>query len=505
MKYFKFLLPIICGILLVSACDTIDFGSVNNDDDHIAKPDARSLMAAGMNQFLVETGRPYLIRPFLYVQYQSQFQYVDEQLYNNVAIPWAQYYLNELHPLKKVVEINSQDEVSQVTKSYGAPVNQIGVAKIFMALIWKRLTDSYGPIPYKNALKGSENLTPAYTSQEKVYKDLVSTVQNARDMLDPSKKGPVGDVIYGGNVKKWKKYANSFLLEMAVQMSGVAPSYAKGVFTEALNDPAGVIETIDDEFWYQYQAKPGASNPFSSLRGSDYNMSYSFTQALNGVANGDEITYSNTRYDKRLDILANDPSLPGEPYGRHTLSDNNVPPGIDPGQTFAKISENVQGASAPLPYMTAAYTYLNRAEAALPKSQGGLGWTSENAKAMFVKGVKMSYKTMEKHWDPDGSVTADGESFANARWGDAPHDQVIGEEKWVALYPMGYQAWAEWRRTGFPKLVPAMDATNPDGSIPTRFRYPSDEPGSNKQSYNEAVSKLSPAEDSNISEFWWEQ
>ncbi len=82
--------------------------------------------------------------------------------------------------------------------------------------------------------------------------------------------------------------------------------------------------------------------------------------------------------------------------------------------------------------------------------------------------------------------------------------QVIGEEKWVALYPLGYDAWSEWRRTEVPALTPAADAIN-SGDIPRRYNYPSDEATLNTTNYNAGVSSLSPATDNNTSKVWWNQ
>ncbi|MGD8428486.1 MAG: SusD/RagB family nutrient-binding outer membrane lipoprotein, partial [Balneolaceae bacterium] len=338
------------------------------------------------------------------------------------------------------------------------------------------------------------------TDQETIYKDLISRVKAARDMLDPNLAGPTGDVVYGGDVAKWKKFANSFLLSLTMQLSKKYPGasgFAATEFNAALSDPAGVIEDIADDAWYQYANAPGALNPFSQLRGSDYQMSMPFTDALRGQADGSTITYSNSTYDERLNVFAADTSLNGRPYGLDKYNGS---------EKFTSISSVIRDPDAPLPYLTAAYTYLNRAEAA------ERGWTSENAQTMFTNGVMASYATVDAHWDDGdpttGMLQSDGSAFAANRIMDAGSAgggmmQVIDEEKWVALFPMGFQAWSEWRRTGVPGLIPSQDAVN-DGSIPTRLVYPTAESGVNSESYNAGVGKLTPASDSNTSKFWWE-
>ena len=498
MKNFKYLLTLICCVLIVASCDSIDFGSVNEDDDSPAEPNTESLMSGAMNRFFTLTGRNYYAKPSLYVQYQSQVTYTAEQRYNTAPVSWQGYYVQTLSNLKQVIDITTADEVPSEVVANGAPENQAGVAMLMSAFIYKRVTDAYGPIPYTEALNPEENVTPAYTSQEEVYNDLFAKVKAARDMMDTGKAGPTGDVVHGGDVSKWKKFANSFLMSLAIQISDAAPDKAETEFVAALNNEDGVIDEVPEEFWYSYQNTVGAENPISQFRGADYQMSLPFTRALQGKADGTYITYSNDSFDDRLNVFASDPSLDGRPYGQEVYEEGEVP-GLT--GSFSSYSSAINSADSPLPYMTAAYTFLNRAEAA------NRGWTSENAQLMLTTGIQMSYATVDAHWD-DGSATSgnlqsDGTTFAASRVADAGIEQVIAEEKWVALFPMGFQSWSEWRRTDYPGLIPAVEATN-SGEIPTRYIYPDGESGSNPESYQGGVNQLSPAEDSNTSKFWWE-
>jgi len=488
---------LITVLFTFSACDSIDFGDVNTDDDVPKEANTEALMAGAMNSFSQLYGE---ILPTLYVQYRAQSVYTSAQRYAVSPNSWRNFYVLPLSNLKRIVEINSADEISDVTRSYGAPVNQIGVAELTSAMIWKRLTDRYGPVPYTEALKQSENLTPAYTDQEKIYKDLISRVKAARDMLDPSQKGPTGDGFYGGDVMKWKKFANSFLMSLSMQLTKKYPSpsgYAAQEFKAALNHSAGTIDELSEEMWYLHQNKPGMENPFSQYRGADYYLAEPFTDALHGTTPNDSaIAYSNSRYDARINVLSNDPSATGVPYG----TDNE---GVS-GPSMSKASSDP---ASPLPYMTAAYTYLNRAEAAQ------LGWTSESVDQMLTEGIMMSYATFDEHFD-DGSASSgdlqkDGSQFAAQRIADANDPgynylQIIGEEKWVSLFPNGMMAWSEWRRTGYPGLVPAPDATN-NGEIPRRYIYPADESGINGENYQNALNMLTPQEDNNTSRFWWDK
>lgn len=523
MNNFRLLSIFICILsVTIVSCDTVDFGDTNQDDDAPTEVNTEGLLAGGMNYFFTDAGRSYFNNPTLYVQYQSQNTYTTEMTYGENPYPWSAYYARVLNPFKTIIETTTADEVSATIQSFGHPDNQAAVAEIMSAVVFKRVTDTWGPIPYSNGdgsvgegLAGLDNTTPAYSSQDVVYKNLIDRVKAARDMIKLAEAGPSGDVLYGGDMDKWQKFANSLLLSLSIQLSDADAAYAETEFNAALGHSAGVIETVADEAWYDHVNAPGSTNPLSANRSADYFLSDSFTDALEGNTNGDStIVYSNTTYDDRLNVFSSDTSVSGAQYGIDKSTD-----------TGASIGGTIWTPAGDLPYMTAAYTYLNRAEAA------NLGWTGEDEATMLSNGITMSYATVDAHWDDGDSSTgmlqSDGSTYAAQRVVDATtnaadgYAQVIGEEKWVALFPMGFDAWSEWRRTtndtdwtsqrssahytptGYPGLYPAVDATN-GGTIPTRYIYPSSEEGANSSGYSGGVSSLTPAQDNNSSNFWWD-
>jgi hypothetical protein len=496
MKNIKFLI-LSAVLILLSACSNVDFGNINKNTNGATEYDAASLMGGAMMQYATVTGRNYITIPTLYVQYQSQVTYVDEMLYNEAAQSWYSYYVQCLSNLQTVINMNS--DPAQQTKRLldeGYPANQIGVAMIMKAVIAKRITDTYGDIPYSQALDPSTHL-PAYDTQEAVYNSLISDVKAARDMMDAGQAGPTGDVIYGGDVVKWKKFANSFLLQTTLQLSKRFPS-ASGMaateFKSALNNAAGVIESVGDEAWFNYDENVAAfQNPwFSGNRTRDYFLSQEFTDALKGNDGSSLNPTSNRTPDSRIAIYAQSTTKDGVPYGHRDGS----------GSGKNQMSEvNFWAAGAPLPIMTAAYTFLNRADAA------NMGWTSENAGDMLTAGITMSYASLSSHALSGTDITSDATAYAAARLADAVTvgmGQVISEEKWIALFPNGFDAWSEWRRTGIPDLKPTPEAFN-DGTIPRRYLYPSEESTINEANYTTAVGDLSPATDHNYSRIWWDQ
>lgn len=492
MKRINYFILSLILVFAVSSCENVDFGDINENENGATEANPSSLMASAMMEYATMTGRDYLIRPTLYVQYQSQVTYTTEMRYSETPSSWYSYYVTSLNNLSEVIAyVENPDNQGSTLNAQGYPANQIGVAKLMMAEIAKRVTDTYGDVPFSEGFKGLDNLTPAYDKQEDIYKSLITMVKEARDMMDESKAGPTGDIIYDGDVTNWKKFANSLLLQMTLQLSNKYPSaggYAATEFNSALNDANGVVEEISEEAWFSYQDLEGFRNPWFANRTRDYFLSQEFTDALHGN-DTDLNPTSNMTYDARIEVYSTDADLDGVPYGYRDGS------GAGKSQMSTK---NYWNATSPLPMMTASYTYLNRAEAA------ELGWTSEDAGAMLEMGIVKSFETLDAHHGT--SISEEADAYATARLADAIAVgmlQVIGEEKWVSLFGEGFDAWAEWRRTGIPDLKPAADFIN-SGEIPTRYNYPSEESSLNNANYTEGVNALTPAQDNNTSLVWWD-
>ncbi len=494
MKKYSKIIGLLAFLVIISSCETVDFGDTNDNLNGPKDVNTAAMLSGAQRRFATNYGRAYRNIPALYVQYQAQPSYQDESRYGLTSYGWNSYYVQTLNNLKTVINKANDPEFSQTSAftSVGSKNNQIGVAKIMKVLIFKRVTDVYGDIPYTEALD-EKKLTPAYTPQEEIYKDFVKQLKEARNMLNPNEAAVTGDLIYGGDPAKWKKFANSLLLSISVQMSKRFPQsggFAATTFNEALSNSAGVIESLSDEAWFRYKNKSSLVNPWSQNRGADYNLAEFFVNALSG--NGDD-DYSGNSMDARLKVLSDDPTLPGLPYGLLSYADVSG--------DFASISAFVGGPEAPLSWMTSAYTYLNRAEAA------ELGWTSEDKKEMLEKGIRASYKSLSDVYKVDLSTDEDG--FVSSRLSDVDtatggFKQVLGEEKWVSLFTDVFQSWAEWRRTGYPILTPSPAPLN-GGGIPRRYLYPLSEQNLNASNYSAGVASLSPAKDDNESRFWWDQ
>ncbi|WP_297089507.1 SusD/RagB family nutrient-binding outer membrane lipoprotein [uncultured Draconibacterium sp.] len=481
----KIFIALLSIVLLSTGCDDIDFGDTDQNVNGPAEASTSALLSGAITNFSTRQGRPYRITPTLNVQYLVQLVYNQEMLYADGAGFWQSYYVQTASNCQTVIDIcNDPEKATDPTVlANGAIENQKAVAMIFKSVIFKRVTDLFGDVPYTEALN-SDILTPVYDDQKKVYEGMIADVKAARDMINTSAAGPTGDVIYMGDMVKWQKFANSFLVSLGMQVTKADAGMAQSTVTEALNHSAGVLEDVADDAIYTFDVANDFPNPWEWMRPADYGVSAEFISALRG----DGFT-SNTTYDERIQYVAADPSLDGLPYGYKTYEADNSP-----------VAGVIYAADTRLPLLTSAYTYLQRAEAAAH------GWTSEDAGAMLKMGIMNSYAKGAAVY---GVEIGDGAAYADARVADMATAaggalQVIAEEKWVDLFPLGYDAWSEWRRTDYPKLTPAADAIN-DGKIPRRYNYPSGEASLNPTGYDKGVAALNPGTDNNTSRFWWDK
>lgn len=396
------------------------------------------------------------------------------------------------------------------------------------AYVFKFLTDVYGDIPFSEALDPNNHF-PSYDNQIDIYKSIISMLENARDQLDPTAGditlGVKGDPIYGRNgigpvqIEKWQKFANSLIMHAALQLSDVDPTYAQTKFVSALNHPAGVIESINEEAWIYYVIDNRTwRNPFSRLRKRDYFITKEFTDALKGIPKGgiqptESPTYNHTP-DDRAFIFVDDPNNDGKPYEDLSSASGE-----------AQISDFIWDATAPLPILPASWVYLDRAEAV------ARGWaTGDDYNTMLTQAIEMSYQSLVDNFYKDVPTSyPDAQTLINygqnvyaparvadandATYGDGSTDPkllVVAEEKWVAYFPMGFEAWAQWRRLDLPKLDPLPASAilnNPPAGInpiPKRYTYPTFEQTFNSQNWQQGVQDLTPAEDRNYSRVPWD-
>lgn len=395
---------------------------------------------------------------------------------------------------------NLEDYQYIITQTDGqAPTynNFNAAAKIMTALNFELLVDAYNDIPYSEALKGKDNLTPKYDKAEDIYPALANLLDSAIKRIDDASSAagvkPLGtsDVLFAGDMTKWKKLANTLKLKLIITANGKA-TFANKTFSadgfltaDALVDPG-------------YTRDNGKQNPdwngwAFSYTGGDANKAWIPTQYVLGFYDGTKLSdsyrgkasyyqFPSTGYNR---LGVENVSTPKCPSGSFWYSGTNRA-----GSSAGGAVGILKGPGAGYPLMLAAESYFLQAEGALT------GVISGDPKTFFNAGIKASFTYLYTNeggtivGDPAGDFAkyqADNatDHLVNYDLGLTTADKLesIITQKYIAdNYIRGEVSWNDYRRTGYPKVTPGgngyqtfastvSESPRPD-KLPTRIAYP---------------------------------
>lgn len=464
----------------VFSCKPGDFGTTNVNPNASETPVTAALLTNVINQ----SARGFTItatEPGLYAQYIANSQYPEASLYSTTSADFGFYYSGPLNDLQNIINYNTNTATKATVAAYGSNNNQIAVARILKAYFFQVVTDRWGDVPYSEALKGFP--TPKYDTQQSIYTDLFKELKAASAQFD-SGSTVQGDILFGGDASKWKKFANSLRMVMALRLSKVDAATGKAEFASALADAAGSISTNTDNAAFAYLNNTDFRSPWAAAYDGrdDFGVSDVFVGALQ--------TSSDPRLPALVAKIASGKYL-GIPYGLKrdlliTWTSQN-PQYSHPGAPIVQADSKGY-------ILSAAQILLSRAEAAQ------LGWTSENVNTLYASAIRASFEQWGVY---DATTYAAYMASANVSLAGGNVLQKIGTQKWIALYPNGNEAWAEWRRTGYPALTPTPYAVNVSKQIPRRYAYPTSEQTLNKTNYDAAITRLSGG-DTHDARVWWD-
>jgi hypothetical protein len=483
-KFNKYFALSLVGIgMLAASCDKIeDFGDTNVDPSKVAVASTRSLLTnAEQNSTGLYIGST---QGTTMAQYFSEGPYLTSSGYGDAVggQAYSAWYTSPLIQLQKIIDFNNAGSVEADPGANGSKNNQIAVARIMKAFIFWKLTDRWGDIPYSEALKGGDNITPKFDKQEDIYKDIFKELKEAAAQMDAG-LGVQGDVILNGNMAAWKKFAATQRLIMALRMSKVYPTAGALAATEFNAAMADALASNADNIDYHFIAgDPNNFNPwynnYSISNRNDFAVSTTIVTAMR--ANG-------TGTDPRLPVYAE--VLPG-----------NVIKGLDYGKTlqtnipnaYSRLGNSLRAQNTPAKIFSFAQVQFAKAEAAK------LGWIPGGdvaAMAFYNSAIDAS---LEQYGVADPTFkTATGIAYDPTK-----AIQQIATQRWVHLFLDGWEGWAEWRRTGFPLLVAGPNSANP-GGIPRRQMYPASDKTVNADNYAKVVAQQGA--DNLNTRMWWDK
>ena len=490
MKKIKLLSIILAGVLCINSCG--DFGDINRDPNNPSTPDTRFLFTQACKQIrlfvMVGTYDPW---NQLYPQYFSERQNIQYSNFSMTDFSTVAYYRETLRNLNEIVKLNN--DAASKNEPYvllmGSSNNQIAASRTLRAFIYMHLTDILGMIPYSEALLGDDgNFTPKYDTQEFIYTDLERDLNEAYALFNASESfNSTFDILYNGDIAKWKKLNASIRMMMAIKLSDVAPNDGKTRFAKAYAD-GGMTNNSD---WLSYKYLPETANE-SPL----YN---------NIVVTGrQDFAPSKTILDKLKEYK--DPRIAAYADPHPTGGYDGVPYGVlqadivnyrntatfDP-QFFEQDAEYV--------LISPSHILLIQAEASVR------GWITADAETLYKAGIQASF-------DKYGIVTANFVEFGLANAAayfaqtdvaftgtDAQKISKIAMQRWLANFMQdGIEAWSDWRRLNVPTLVPGISASVTH--IPYRRYYYPDDYITNRPNYDAAIAAQGP--DNFDTRVWWD-
>ena len=388
-----------------------------------------------------------------------------------------------------------EDMLLQVEQE-GQPAEMEAIVRILRVFVFHRLTDLYGDIPYSEAGQAiiSNNLAPKYDKQEDIYADMLNELEVSAAALGSGMSGfGSADIMFNGDQTKWKKFANSLMLRLALRMSNVDPAGAQAWSTKAIS--GGVMTSNADIAFIQLQTGPESINQSGLgqvFQVDDASLSKTLVDALSG--------------DPRLPILGarrSDEStaiadLKGFPNGLDlTMLAANT--GEANENNYAHPNRMLVGLDGYTVFQTYAEVELMIAEAALK------GWVSGDVEQHYNAGVTAAMKMYEGLYGTAAAV-ADGDITTFLQ--NNPYDAANGMEQistqhWIATFFNEYETYSNWRRTGFPVLTPVNYPGNEtNGTIPRRMTYSTSDQSNNAANYNDAVTSQGP--DKMTTRIWWD-
>lgn len=471
---YKNLWPMCLAFFLVIAC-TDDFEELNIDPNNPSTSSTAAFLTSAL------TGIPGIVnstQPMEYVQQVTQKQYTESSRYQTINFSFNGTYSGALANLQEIINLNTDPETAPNQLQSGPNDQQIAVAKVLQAYYYWITTDAWGPIPYSQALQGRANFKPAYDTQEAVYTGLFSSLTDAANALDAAETIG-GDVLYDGDLEKWKKWANSMRMIMAMRISAVNPGKAQTEFTAAMN--AGAFASNDDNAVYTHLDDQNNDNDWEDR--FETRRDWAIAEPL--------ANYLLEHNDPRVNMYA-DPALAtgtvvGMPYGLTNAGDvaqNDV----------SFYGSQLRQQTTPTFVTTYAEVLFTMAEAA------SKGWINGDAAQMYNDAIKASWE----QWGVFDQASYDAYiTQGDVNWTSDDAIKLIAMQKWVHLYSNGFQAWASWRRMGYPILTPAPEPLNDSGKIPVRYGYPTTERDLNGSNWQAAVEMLG-GEDNNEVRVWWD-
>ena len=472
MKKLLFLLPV-----LLFGC-TRDFEEINTNGNAPGTVQNELLF----RQVLYGYGDAMSYEGFVAGNLLSQhFAMIDFNLLDRHALSSPQEGGNPWDVL--YVALRDNETVLEQSRSQPAAAVYEGPALVMKAYLAMRLTDIFGDVPYFEAFSGRTSgvVTPAYDRQEDIYLapgGILDNLETAVNVMG-NYGGAIrlrGDILFDGDLDGWVRFANSLRIKALLRVSG---RENVAVPLRELYEAGNYIRTAEQNATFDFASGPPNSFAFATARIGIFNV---FLMSLTAEGIFAELD------DPRVAVLYRPAANTGEYTGivngidaaTAIVPDDYARPGTIWRERTGDLDFN---------FMTAWETHLLLAEAA----QRGI--LEADPRALYETGVTLAFA----YWQTE--LPADYLTSGPAAWDAARGLEQIITQKWIAGIGDAYEGWIEWRRTGYPELLPVQASLN-NGLYPVRFPYPADEQALNFDNYR-AAAEATDGNSVNVP-VWWD-
>jgi hypothetical protein len=447
------------------------------------------------------------------MQYTAKIQFTNEDRYNwgPFGNPYSTYF-NSMRDLNNII---------QISEPLGQN-NYVGIAKVLRAFQFSFMTDAYGELPYSEATLAKEDVNyPVFDSQEAIYDGVLRELKEANELLGSSTESVRGDIIFNGDISKWKKFANSLRLRVLLRLSLRKDPSAEMQQIIANPDQFPIFTGNNDHAVLQHLPDvPNQHGLYTTRSGSfdEFRLSRNMEFILKDLNDPRLFAYAQPTTDSGAGIIGEVDDYQGVPNGLSDEEALQYSPSGDPARGGSNFISRVgllwscnqcTPLANPIGYQTILMNY-SELQFILAEARERGFITSGTAEEYYQNGIQASFDYYESRYrlinlpQIAERLIIDDSYFQQEKVAYTGSQQEklskIGTQKWLSLFFSGLENWYDWRRTGYPEIVPGPAAFETE--VPRRFIYPSSVQALNEENYNAAISRQGP--DEILTRVWWD-
>ena len=501
LKIFKQII-IICTILFFAGCDK-DFKEINTNPYSITSIDPALLFAGAQRTHIGTWNAEHIIVQQFVVPYNTganQGFSFNQDIDGNSTPKWGEY----------ASSIKNMIQALNILGPNTTRINLKSMIRIWKAQVFMGLVDDYGDVPYSEAGKAVSDAIfyPKYDDDAVIYDDLYKELKESIAALSASADYVSADLFYGANaqpsvkttdataqVAKWKKLGNSLLLRLGMRYSRLNPTKAQAIVTEAFS--GGVMTSNADNAFVKYDGTLYTEADNAALRNfSQFN--YAAEPFVNQLKSTNDprarFMIANFPDPGNVASFPNPDTVLANQYGVPIgLTDAQVPRGTrGGGLNYSQFNTNILASpAAPDFWVTYAQTSLLLAEAA---KRGWVAGGDAQAKIYYENGITADMQVYSLYPGTTAISSAAITAYINdpgVLYDPTNALKLINTQYWVVNIRNGTEAFANFRRTGFPALTPnpVVGVLGSPG-FPRRLSYPDVEASANTANYQAAAAAI---------------